>query len=209
MNYLTVLAIDDYDHNPFSKKIRKQIQDSSLDIHEYPKEKEYSPHAIYKKSNPVIFIQDISKAKKGTHSSLNNHCGSAFPKLISPMKQRCAKPFRELSIRYDGNIAICCNDWIGIFKCGNILDNNFEELWNNRFFNAARKVLYNGKRNFIPCGWCNAKSYRVGFLPDKKGKLNLLKPSPATYGIIKKAINGKPYTIPIHGEEKNGILSFT
>lgn len=209
MNYLTVLAIDDYDHNPFSKKIKKQIQNSSLDIHEYPKEKEYSPHAIYKKSNPIVFIQDISKATKGTHSILNNHCGNASPKLKYPMKQRCAKPFRELSIRYDGNVAICCNDWVGLYKCGNIFNESAEQLWNNIFFNAARKMLYNSNRNFIPCKWCNAKSYRVGFLPDKMGKKTLPKPTRVTCEIASKASLGNPYIKPIKKDDKDGILSFT
>ena len=184
---INVIAIDDYDHNKSSKVIKEKIYKME-DVHFYPKEKKYSPHNRYPKGTQIIvFMEDISKSTSGTHSKLNNHCGCAFPPLSKSLGKRCAKPFREMSIRYDGHICVCCNDWAGHYVCGNILKEEVEEIWNNKYFHAARKILYSNKRNFTPCKWCNAISYRVGFLPDKMGKDSLPCPTSVTYRLAEKA----------------------
>ena len=167
-NGINILGIDDYSHNPFSKKIKSKVKGE-----EYPGGE--SPHKKFRiDTKKVIYIKDIQDAKTGGHSVLNNHCGCAAPSLFSPMKKRCAKPFRELSIRWDGKIAICCNDWRGHYYCGEVKkEGNLDDIWNGKEFDIARKLLYDRNRNFIPCKWCDAISYRVGFLPDKMGKATL------------------------------------
>src|SRR4030066_89778 len=90
-----------------------------------------------------LLIDTQNKIKIGKHATLNNQCGCASKPLIFPLKKRCAKPFRELAIRWDGNVALCCNDWRGVYKCGNIVNfKSIEDLWQNKFFTAARKRLY-------------------------------------------------------------------
>jgi len=167
---LNVLGIDAYNHNPYWKKIIRKVPGKF-----YPGEAK-SPHArVRPGTREVIYLQDITEAKSGGHSVLNNHCGCATPPLVESMVSRCAKPFREMSIRWDGKIAICCNDWRGHYFCGDINLFSIEEIWNNKAFQIARKMLYNRDREFIPCKWCDAKSYRVGLLPDKMGKQELPK----------------------------------
>jgi len=171
-NGINIIGIDDYKNNPFSKKIKSEVKGE-----EYPGCD--SPHKKFSiTTKKVIYIKDIQDAGSGGHSVLNNHCGCAFPQLLSPMKKRCAKPFRELSIRWDGKIAICCNDWRGHYYCGEVEKGGcLESIWNGKEFNIARKLLYDKNRNFIPCKWCDAISYRVGLLPDKMGKTDLPKPT--------------------------------
>lgn len=162
---INIIGIDDYKNNPFSKKIKLKVKGE-----EYPGCE--SPHKKFRTATKkVIYIKDIQDAESGGHSILNNHCGCASPQLLSPMKKRCAKPFRELSIRWDGKIAICCNDWRGHYYCGEVQKGGrLDDIWNNKKFRVARKLLYHGNRNFIPCKWCDATSYRIGLLPDKMGK---------------------------------------
>jgi hypothetical protein len=45
-----------------------------------------------------------------------------------------------------------------------------------------------------PCDVCDAKSYRVGLLPDKKGKIVLDKPTAEDEAIVKFASAGLSYT---------------
>lgn len=171
---LNVLGIDAYKHNPHWKEIHWRVPG------EFYPGKAPSPHGRFKiGAREIIYIQDIKEAKSGGHSVLNNHCGCGAPPLEIPMQQRCAKPFRELSIRWDGNIALCCNDWRGHYFCGSIKSSSVETIWNNKAFQIARKMLYNNNRDFIPCKWCDAKSYRVGLLPDKMGKETMPKPTKA------------------------------
>ena len=60
-------------------------------------------------------------------------------------------------------------DFRGESWCGSVLESNIEEIWNGKYFQAARRFLYHGYRTFYPCSGCDAVSYRSGFLPDKKG----------------------------------------
>ena len=170
------------------------LRDSGI----YPADKNGNPHQRLKSLEKgfVVFIEDISKATTGNHRVLVNHCGCAAPGTKEAIKKRCARPFREMAIRWDGNVALCCNDFRGVYKCGNLLDQSFEALWNNPFFDSARKLLMH-RRSFYPCSICNAISWRVGLLPDKLGKLIMPNPSSLDYGIVEEALVGGPYTKPV------------
>lgn len=126
-------------------------------------------------SNPKKFrilfnppIQTSEGAAINRH--LCNHCGAAAPLDYSYKNKRCARPFREMTFRYDGSVVLCCNDFRGEYPIGNIMTESIEDIWSNELFEAARVMLYNGKRTFKPCLGCNALSHRVGLLPDKNGK---------------------------------------
>lgn len=102
---------------------------------------------------------------------LCNHCGAAAPLDFSYEGKRCARPFRELTFRYDGSVALCCNDFRGQYPIGNIMATSIDELWQSKRFQAARILLYAGERSaFVPCKGCNALSHRIGLLPDLKGQ---------------------------------------
>lgn len=191
---VNVFAFDAYEDVKVKDFIHKHIPDNVEVIH-YPQDPRGNPHRRRRPGDKVfVQIQDISVAIKGTHADLNNHCGSGAPKDYSLMGQRCAKPFRELSIRWDGNVAVCCNDWRGEYKCGNVLTEGIGAVWNSEYFKAARARLYHGLRDFGPCHGCNAKSYRVGLLPDKKGRVELPLPTPEDDEAIAEALSGPTYT---------------
>ena len=110
------------------------------------------------------------------------------------MIQACVKPFREFSIRWDGSIAVCCNDWRGEYKIGNIHDTPIEELWQSDPMQAARRFLYNGKRDIDPCRNCDWSGFRLGLLPDPLGKHSLPMPTETDYKIAEDAMAGAPFT---------------
>jgi radical SAM protein with 4Fe4S-binding SPASM domain len=201
---LNVFAFDAYEYVKIKDKIDAALfgdkafgengeEAFGFEVHRYPDEKEFSPHNRYgHTARMFIRIQDISVAEKGTHSSLNNHCGAGAPGLKEPLTARCAKPFRELSIRWNGDVAICCNDWRGVFKVGNVVNDGLQEVWHHERFNAARRFLMQGDRGSVsPCNVCDAKSYRVGLLPDKKGRQTLRAPNDKDRALVKEATKGK------------------
>lgn len=104
---------------------------------------------------------------------LCNHCGAAAPLDFSYDGKRCARPFREMTFRYNGNVALCCNDFRGQYPIGNIMDRDIDDIWQDEKFYAARVMLYAGDRKFTPCLGCNALSHRVGLLPDLKGSYRM------------------------------------
>lgn len=208
---LNVFAFDAYEYVKIKDKVDAALGPEypslineiiKFDIHRYPDEREYSPHNRYgHKARKFIRVQDISVAAKGTHSIINNHTGCGSPPLDRATTQRCAKPFREISIRYDGNVAICCNDWRGIYKCGNAVTDGIEQVWRGSAFRSARRYIIRGERIAVfPCAVCDARSYRVGLLPDKKGKEVLPAPTAEDRQTVIAATMGDPYTKPVKRE---------
>jgi hypothetical protein len=205
---LNVLALDDYEGVNFVGKVReacalsvKEDANSVLQkvrFYEYPAQPLGNPHSrVSHTEMKVSYIQSIDEAKKGTHSHLNNHAGAAAPLNDRMAGKRCAKPFREMSVRWDGNVAVCCNDWRGHYKCGSVLLEGVEGVWHGEAMTAARQKLVLGQRDFGPCRGCDAMSHRVGLLPDKFGKVTLPLPDKSTDAAIAAALAGKPYATPI------------
>lgn len=194
---VNVLALDDYENVNIVPKILEAYK-GKHEPHFYPVEKEFNPHLRRPRDvHHLVIVQDIKEATTGTHSTLNNHSGCGAPKNPSADGKRCAKPFREMSIRWDGNVAVCCNDWRGYYKCGNVIHEDIVDIWRGEAFQAARKKLYHGMRDFGPCAGCDALSYRPGLLPDPTGQASLPEPGKADLAAIEQALAGDPYTVPV------------
>ncbi len=197
LKYLNVLALDWYENVNLVPKIIENYR-GIHPITYYPKDKTGNPHRRRSpKKHDFVIVQDIASANSGTHASINNHAGAGAPKNNNAEGKRCAKPFRELSIRWDGNVAVCCNDWRGEYKVGNIKEMTMEEIWHHQSMYAARRKLYHGQRDFGPCAGCDALSYRPGLLPDHCGKQTLPLPTELDESIIESALAGPHYTTPV------------
>jgi radical SAM protein with 4Fe4S-binding SPASM domain len=193
-NGLNVLFLDNYDRIKIVDKIQAKYT-GPYPVLQYPANKKGNPHRRRKPSEKDIVVGvDLTIATDGTHSQVSNHAGNAFPLNKKAEGKRCAKPFREMSIRWDGNIAICCNDWVGEYKCGNIMEQPLDEIWQNEAFYSARQKLYYGMRDFGPCRGCDNTTLRNGLLPDRMGKQVLPGPDEFTDANIKKALDGEAYT---------------
>lgn len=193
---LNTLALDDYESNKIVQRVLHNIGDDVLfDVYDYPDtHPKASPHTRYA-GQRVVIVKDLVSASAGTHSIVHNSAGDAFPLDFSKEGQRCAKVFREISVRWDGNVAICCNDWSGTFKVGNVNTEGLEAIWQHPRMQAARRALYAGERSaLLPCKGCNATTYRNGLLPDKKGKLDLLPLDVDDRMLLAEATEGDPYT---------------
>lgn len=196
---LNLLALDDYEGAGYVPKVREALMINPIGIteYEYPDDKRGNPHMRRPLSAKVLsFVRDITKASKGTHAVLTNHAGCGAPPLAKPLQERCAKPFRELGVRWDGSVAMCCNDWRGVWKVGNVNQTSVVDLWNGSSFGAARELLYAGDRTVGPCRGCDYRTYRNGLLPDKMGKLGLPAPSAETRADAAAACAGASLTVP-------------
>lgn len=195
---VNTLALDDYVHAPnwVDRAVQKNIElDSPYPVYRYPENKAHSPHTRHS-GQKIVVVKDISVNTTGTHQ-LTNQGGNSFTSNDSMAHARCAKPFRELSVRWDGNVALCCDDWPGRYKVGNILEMDLHELWNHPKFEAARRKLYAGQRDFGPCKGCDVRSNRVGLLPDKFGKQEMPAPDASTDAAISSAMRGKMFTLKL------------
>lgn len=191
---LNVLALDNYDHANFVPAIIKELPE----VRYYPQDKGASVH---KKRKPntfeVVVLQDISKADAGNHSHLANHAGQAAPRDRSYNDKRCTKPFRELAFRWDGQVAICCDDFAGRYRIGSIHELSTQEIWQHERFQAARKKLFHYNRGFGTCDGCTALSVRVGLLPDPSGLSWLPEATSNDDRIIAEAMADGPCTLEV------------
>lgn len=189
---LNILVLDDYKNVNIVPKILERYK-GSVQVHRYPASLEHSPYRRYPTSTQMIVIfLDISLPQNGVHNRLDNMGGCAAPKVDSMNGKRCARPFRELAIRWNGYVATCCDDWRGQYVIGNVMKTPLDVLWQNDEFMALRKKMYYGQRDFGACDGCSDKSYRVGLLPDKLGKKTLPKPTARDAAIIKAAVARGP-----------------
>ena len=211
---ITTLALDEYQNINFVPKIWKELWKDSIGTHEFvalgPRVKNdrmlmYDYPGCGPSGNPhqrhsvprLIRVRPIDESTSGTHATLNNHTGCGSPKNQNAVGKRCAKPFREMSIRWDGGVAVCCNDWRGYLPIGNVIDSDIETVWHDPVMYAARKKLYAGERDFGPCEGCDALSYRPGLLPDHKGQEILEPPTNNDEELLAEALQRGPLTIPV------------
>lgn len=132
----------------------------------------WSPYANHQgKVQGLVVLMDDIGARDGEVASrkLHNHAGSVpgmamIPK--EPLKKTCTKPFREISVTWNGEIRLCCEDWIGRYVAGNIHDEHIYDIWYGTAMESARAKLQNKERDFGACRACDAGSgVRVGLLP--------------------------------------------
>lgn len=198
---LNSLMFDDYHHASYVGKIRESLPLLSIPSYEYPRDKDKYD---WKKRHgrQITVMACITDEEVGFHKITNQGGNSGSGKV--KVTRRCAKPFREMSVRWDGNVAICCDDWPGAFKVGNVIELGVEAVWNHERLDAARRRLYLKQRNFGPCLGCDVVTSRDGLLPDKLGKDDMPLPDAVSDQLIKDALAGKPFTAKV--DKSNSML---
>lgn len=187
---LNTIAIDDYRPHPVREAF--EAWKGSPWKARHPADPEANPHRR-ETGQRLILVEDISQADTGNHSHLSNHAGCAAEPDYSMQGEKCALPFREMSIRWDGSIALCCNDWRGTYRAGHV-DEGIQATWEGEAFGAARRKLYAGERDFGPCHGCNHRTYRNGLLPDRMGRDTMGPPTEADAALIDHLANGTTLT---------------
>lgn len=152
---------------------------------------------LYMPKNPnskrLMIIPAIEEDEICVSRKLTNHCGAGMEPTTELADRVCTRIFREMSFRWDGNVAICCQDFRGQYPIANVMDvDTFDELWLHERFEAARRILYHKQRIFFPCNICNHLPIREGLLPDHKGLETMPKPTKADRDIVTKKC--KPLT---------------
>jgi len=127
-------------------------------------------------AHKMYLLQDIREETVTTHQ-LVNRCGHVDFELVEkygvypvtdPLVKRCVDPFRYAVIYYNGDLTVCCREWVGDGVVGNLHDSTLEELWCfNDKMNYLRWMLWNKRRYGIPfCARCDYwGGYYQGFLP--------------------------------------------
>lgn len=194
---VNVVALDDYAPHRVAP-LAREVVPGIAEVVEYPADPDGNPHRRRAPGARVLsIVADIAQATDGTHAQLGNHAGAAAPPTDAAHGKRCAKPFRELAVRWDGEVAVCCNDWRGTYRIGNVATDGLAAVWQHPRFQAARRYLVRGDRAALePCSGCDHTSYRVGLLPDQLGHVELPEPDGHDAALAAEAIAG-PTATPV------------
>jgi len=171
---LNYLIIDIYEKTPeFWKEKLEELDIPIRELHEDG----FNPW-LYRgpEKKGIILIDNHNEEmwSKTNLRKLNNQAGN-MPikmqekyglKIDKPLNKRCVNVFRELVIKYDGAVSLCCMNWQRKNLIGNIQQNSIKELWQSDKFDAIRQLLYDKKRLFEPCNKCSHQGSRVGLLQD-------------------------------------------
>lgn len=73
-------------------------------------------------------------------------------------KDRCVLPFKQIIVRPDGKISLCCNDALGKYTLGDLTKERLTDVWYGPRFQMVRKCLYEGRENWGQCQNCDTFS---------------------------------------------------
>jgi len=165
---INVLLVDLY--APYGAELREEIERSKtgwsvVDFYN----SSFSPWHNHKNSLHVVVLMDDLMQRSGERASrkITNQGGNSplVPALATPLAKTCTLPFRELSVRHDGAVGVCCNDWRLEYPVGNMLGDG-PSVWTSERFTHARRELIARRRSFAPCSACDCGSgSRAGLLP--------------------------------------------
>lgn len=73
-------------------------------------------------------------------------------------KDRCVFPFKQMIVRPDGLISLCCNDALGKYTLGDLNKESLLDIWYGPKFTMVRKCLYEGREKWGNCKYCDTFS---------------------------------------------------
>ena len=85
--------------------------------------------------------------------------GGVVPDMTSggveaPSTVPCTQAEFAVIIQWNGDAVICCMDYDGKTKVGNVYESTIEELWLNDLFNSYRRRIKEGDKTMPHCGTC-------------------------------------------------------
>lgn len=96
----------------------------------------------------------VSFKKRRMDEHLPNYAGNIPQSFDEAEFGFCNYPFRKLTIAYNGDILLCCDDFMYDTKFGNVKTDNLVDCWNSTEFNKIRLALLENKRIDL-CKRCN------------------------------------------------------
>lgn len=137
IGYLDELIIDNYNQE-------LELNDNSRIIYEY----------ILK--NPTL-ISKVDIVIRKENEVLSTRGGEAPNRevKISYDDVTCTHPLRQMIIRPDGKVSLCCNDPYGRATLGDVTNSSLKDIWYGEDFFKIRKQLKGGRGNISFCKYCD------------------------------------------------------
>lgn len=187
---VTQLALSEYLKFPKMKKIKARLK-KEFSVTDWEDGVKVKSNVDFK--SPIVICKPFELETKDNKTHiLINRCGQAFPPSQAKITKRCAKPFRDMFMYWDGRLGLCCNDFRECLNFPTVQEMSMDDLWHCEQIEAARRILYHDGRFIYPCCDCDFPAYRIGLLPDKKGKQEMACPKEGDYILLQDSIRDYP-----------------
>lgn len=100
-------------------------------------------------NNPKVYFK-----KRSFDEKLPNYAGNIPQEFEKEDFGFCNYPFRKLTIAYNGDILLCCDDFMYDTCFGNVMKDSLVDSWNAKLYNDYRLALLNNRRIGL-CSACN------------------------------------------------------
>lgn len=140
INILDELIIDNYQQELHLIK-------PCIEIQEYCKE---YPELTKKVTIVLRKPQEILTSRGGEAPNRKN--------IGNYAKDRCLLPYKQIIVRPDGKVSLCCNDATGKYTLGDLTKEKLVDIWYGPRFEMVRKCLYEGRENWGNCQYCDTFS---------------------------------------------------
>ena len=94
--------------------------------------------------------------------NFNNRGGMMYD--VEPVQRPCYLPFYKAFIDWNGDVGLCCNDWARKQKTfGNILKDNFSNIWlSKKFYKVRQELMLGNRKNLFACSNCSIDGTQQG-----------------------------------------------
>ena len=142
---------------PIVDKLSKLGLDN-ININDYRGDRDICPEKWSSYLEPVFKAYGNNPKVNFKHRRLDenlpNYAGN-IPQKFNPEDYGfCNYPFRKFTIAYNGNILLCCDDFMYDTNFGNVMKDNLIDCWNHPDLNRARFSLLENSRIGL-CKRCN------------------------------------------------------
>jgi radical SAM protein with 4Fe4S-binding SPASM domain len=134
--YLDELVIDNYNQS-------LELIPNSKEIVRYCEEHEELRNKV------TVLLRKIDEVLTTRGGEAPNARDVSYPEA------KCVLPFKQMIIRPDGKVSLCCNDPLGRNTLADINNETLVEAWNNKEFSMVRKALNGGRKYLKQCEHCD------------------------------------------------------
>ena len=127
------------------------INDYRGDRDTYPDKWSPSVEEVYKAygNNPKVYFK-----KRRLDEELPNYAGNIPQEFEKEGLGFCNYPFRKLTIAFNGDILLCCDDFMYDTCFGNVMRDSLTDCWNAQLYDEYRMALLENNRIGL-CARCN------------------------------------------------------
>lgn len=146
----------------------------------------------------------IDMIKNNSLISVDDSKQVAIPKSLYKDNKRyekvCHIPMYSLTVKLDGTVIMCCEDWLESKVFGNVFDSSIQEVWNSFELKEVREKLFStAQLPRKPCGECESARHLPYPTFESSNDISFYD---SGVGFTKSEVDNRTNIIPIYSNKR-------